>query len=36
MPIVALIWGLLDNEPVTLLHIAGMSTILVGVYHQKG
>ncbi len=35
MPIVALIWGLLDNEPVTLLHIAGMSTILVGVYITK-
>jgi drug/metabolite transporter (DMT)-like permease len=35
MPIVALIWGLIDNEPVTLLHIAGMSTILVGVYITK-
>lgn len=35
MPIVALIWGLIDNEPITLLHIAGMSTILVGVYITK-
>lgn len=35
MPIVALIWGFIDKEPITLVHLAGMSTILIGVYITK-
>jgi drug/metabolite transporter (DMT)-like permease len=35
MPVVALIWGLLDGEAVTFLHYAGMATILIGVYITK-
>jgi drug/metabolite transporter (DMT)-like permease len=35
MPIIALIWGFIDSEPITWLHLAGMSTILVGVYITK-
>ncbi|MEZ4828057.1 MAG: EamA family transporter [Bacteroidia bacterium] len=32
LPVVALMWGLLDNEKFTLLQFAGMAVILVGVY----
>jgi len=32
IPIFAIIWGLLDNEKVTLLHLVCMSFILAGVY----
>lgn len=35
MPIVALIWGLIDGELVGILHFIGMSTILIGVYITK-
>lgn len=35
MPVVALMWGLLDGEPITMLHIAGMVTILIGVFITK-
>lgn len=35
MPIIALIWGLIDGELVGILHIIGMSTILIGVYITK-
>jgi drug/metabolite transporter (DMT)-like permease len=31
MPVVALMWGVLDGEPLTWVHLAGMVTILVGV-----
>jgi drug/metabolite transporter (DMT)-like permease len=35
MPIVAVIWGMLDGEPVSMMHFVGMATILGGVYFAK-
>jgi len=35
MPIVALILGALDGEPITVWHIGGMILILIGVYLAK-
>jgi len=35
MPIVALFWGIVDNEPVGFLHFMGLSMILVGVFITK-
>ena len=35
MPIIALLWGIADGELITLLHLAGMITILVGVFITK-
>lgn len=32
IPFVALFWGLLAGEPITMLHIAGLAVILIGVY----
>jgi len=32
IPVVAVIWGIIDHEPVTSMHIAGMVTIVLGVY----
>ena len=32
MPVVALIWGMTDGEPLTIVHVAGMVTILAGVF----
>lgn len=32
IPIIALVWGLIDGEPFGFIHMAGMSTILLGVY----
>ncbi|RYE06681.1 MAG: EamA family transporter, partial [Sphingobacteriales bacterium] len=32
MPVVALLWGVFDGEPLGLIHFAGMATILGGVY----
>ena len=32
IPIVAVIWGVLDNEPIYLIHILGMIVIIVGIY----
>ncbi|GCD78340.1 permease [Thermaurantimonas aggregans] len=32
IPVVALMWGAFDGEQLSLLHIVGVSTILVGVY----
>jgi drug/metabolite transporter (DMT)-like permease len=32
IPIFAIVWGLLDNEIITLLHIGFMAIVLVGVY----
>lgn len=32
IPIIALMWGAVDGEPITLLHLVGMTTILTGVY----
>ena len=32
IPIVALIWGLIDNEQISLHHILGLVIILLGVY----
>ena len=32
LPIVAIFWGLLDGEPFTLIHVVGISFILLGVY----
>lgn len=36
MPIIALLWGLLDGEAVGLFHIIGLAFILVGVYIIRG
>ncbi|MBK8053255.1 MAG: DMT family transporter [Saprospiraceae bacterium] len=35
MPVVALAWGILDGETISMLHIAGLCLILVGVYFTK-
>ncbi|MFZ1457904.1 MAG: DMT family transporter [Saprospiraceae bacterium] len=35
MPVVALAWGIFDGETITILHIAGLCLILVGVYFTK-
>lgn len=35
MPLVALGWGLLDGEIITIYHLAGMLLILIGVYLSK-
>lgn len=35
IPIVALIWGAIDNEYITMIHIIGMAMILGGVYFAK-
>ena len=35
MPIVALFWGFLDGETISILHFLGMGMILVGVYISK-
>lgn len=35
VPIVAVIWGVFDGEPITLLHFSGMALILFGVYLSK-
>jgi drug/metabolite transporter (DMT)-like permease len=32
IPVVALMWGLLDGEPVGLPHLMGLTGILLGVY----
>ncbi len=32
IPIVAVIWGLIDHESLQLMHFAGMATIILGVY----
>jgi drug/metabolite transporter (DMT)-like permease len=32
IPIVAVVWGVLDNETLQVMHFVGMATILVGVY----
>ncbi len=32
IPIVAIFWGVIDNEKIFILHIAGMIMILVGIY----
>ncbi|TDL99746.1 MAG: EamA family transporter [Flavobacteriaceae bacterium] len=32
MPFVAIFWGMFDNEPLQLIHVIGMSIILLGVY----
>jgi len=36
IPIVALGWGYLDNEVITLYHFIGLGFILLGVYNLKG
>ncbi len=36
IPIVALGWGYLDNEAITLYHFIGLGFILLGVYNLKG
>lgn len=35
VPIVALVWGAYDGEPITLIHFLGMLLILAGVYLSK-
>jgi drug/metabolite transporter (DMT)-like permease len=35
MPIVAVVWGVLDGEPISTMHFVGMATILGGVYFAK-
>lgn len=35
VPIVALFWGVLDGETITILHFAGMGLILFGVYLSR-
>ncbi len=35
VPIVALLWGVLDGEVITLAHFSGMGLILVGVYLSR-
>ncbi|MEZ4909962.1 MAG: DMT family transporter [Saprospiraceae bacterium] len=35
MPIVALFWGFLDGETISILHFLGMGMILIGVYISK-
>ena len=32
IPIVAVMWGVIDNEPIFLIHIIGMIVIIVGIY----
>ncbi len=32
IPMVAIIWGAIDGEQITLMHLAGMAFILLGVY----
>lgn len=32
IPIVAIFWGVVDGEPITLIHLLGMGAILFGVY----
>jgi len=32
IPIIAVVWGVLDNETLQLMHYVGMATIIVGVY----
>lgn len=32
IPIVAIFWGAIDGEPITIIHLIGMSAILFGVY----
>lgn len=32
IPIVAIFWGIIDNEKIFILHIAGMVMILIGIY----
>ncbi len=36
IPIVALLWGAIDGEPIYLFHFAGMGLILIGVYLSRG
>lgn len=36
LPFVALLWGLLDNEKITGLHIAGFATVLAGIFLVGG
>ncbi len=35
IPVIALLWGAIDGEPITLFHIIGMALILIGVYVTK-
>jgi drug/metabolite transporter (DMT)-like permease len=35
VPVVALLWGTLDGEAITLIHFIGMGLILAGVYLSK-
>lgn len=32
IPIVAVMWGVLDNEPIFVIHIIGMIVIIIGIY----
>ncbi len=35
MPIVAIMWGFIDGETISILHYTGMGLILIGVYFTK-
>jgi len=35
MPIVAMMWGFIDGETISILHFTGMAMILAGVYITK-
>ena len=35
IPIVAILWGIKDGEPITYFHLIGMTLILIGVYITK-
>jgi len=35
MPVVAMLWGFLDGETISVLHFTGMALILIGVYITK-
>ncbi len=35
IPIVAVLWGVIDGEPITVFHLIGMALILFGVYITK-
>jgi drug/metabolite transporter (DMT)-like permease len=35
VPAVAVLWGVIDGEPITLMHSAGMGLILFGVYLSR-
>lgn len=36
IPIVAILWGYLDGEPITIFHFIGLGFILIGVYTLRG